>query len=142
MSNSTTTTNNNSKKRTVRPWKHLHQQEYDTIKLLLSTGLSTRTVAEIKGRSYNTIHNIKKSESLEDYRKTVTAQTARNYARRTAAAKAESVPAKAEQTEEVAVKGRTYFSEDSVNLERIASALERLAEAWERQPEKKSIFGK
>ena len=109
--------------------KHLTQEEYNMIKELQTIGVEPGRISKVTNRSYPTISRIRRSNDYEEY-KTFTVPKA----------------VVVEPLSEVATDEpqRTHFSEDSVNLERIASALERLALAWEAHPQttKRSIFTK
>lgn len=145
--------------RKVKAWTRLTQKEYDTIKTLLEADLPIAKVASIQDRAYSTVKAISVSNSMEDYLHGVNERAKRNKIRaaeRKARRQAALETPVADEPEEIDLpphlrpveaeaeqeRVKTHFSQDSVSLDRIATALERLADAWERQPEKKSLFGK
>lgn len=115
--------------------KHLKQEEYDKIKYMVSDlNLKVSDVVSITKRSKSCITNIKASSSLEDYHETNRKRQLLSYAQRGLDGKGQPL----NQVEEPVDSPEPAPAPD--NLERIAVALERLADAWESQPKKKGIF--
>ena len=127
-------------------------------KQLLSAGaFSTSQIADILGVSTSTVGRIRTAESLKDMRAKNAETTRRSYAKKHAAEQmpafeqeetpseqpsnepqASGKPAVSQKTEADLIAENTMYT-----LERIANAMERLADAWEKSPEKKKgIFGK
>jgi hypothetical protein len=107
------------------------KEEFNQIKTMNNEfGLSAKQIMSVTGRSSGTMSRVLSSNTWEDYRELIMQSNKKHYGPKNDAV------TKAPQ--------RTHLSEDSVNLERIASALERLALAWEAHPQttKRSIFTK
>lgn len=123
--------------RTPRSWKKLTQEEYDHIKLLAASGVKMATIAEIQKRAYGTISRVVNSKSLTGYHEEIRGYAQAKKAARTpkqdSVREIELPPFLREDEPQVTTQSFTMRQ----NVERIATALERLADAWERQPEKK-----
>ena len=124
--------------------------EFKNIKKMQELGIKAGAVANLVQRSSSTIYAIYRNDTLDDYINEMRVKIAEREARRKNG-QANQQDTKAEPATEdeptneplTQAPIKTYFSEDSLNLQRIATALERLADAWERQPEttkKKGLF--
>lgn len=129
--------------RKTNKWKHITQDEFDTIKLLISAGLKLDMVASVQDRSYSTIVTINNSNTLEEYKQRVRAYTAskkNGNKPRTVASEASDNDTLQQSVVDSFIDELNAPAKQPETLERIAVALERLADAWERTPEKKSTF--
>lgn len=102
-------------------------------KTLLGADLTITQVANLAGISQQSVGRIAKASTFADYKKQRSEAMKAYHAKNTAVA----APADAQQP--TPTKPTTAPKSD---LARIADALERLADAWEAAPTKKSIFGK
>ncbi len=113
--------------------KHLTEKDFDNIKTLLSTNLTTLQVSQLSQRSRTTVYAIRQADDFDAYKDIV-----RSYTRnKTKKEPAEETVVEAPKEQEAQ---RTNFNPDSANLARIATALERLADAWESTPNKRRLF--
>jgi hypothetical protein len=126
-------------------YKILTAQEFNQIKLLSASGLKPKQVqiALQNGRSTGTINRAAKFDTLEEYRKSMT-----DRLHATNKAKADNSGTKTPDAPVGLVKTDGYiqprpaatFSNTDMTLRRIASALERMADAWEAKPVKRRLF--
>ena len=133
--------------KTTKKYTKLDEDRFKQIVQLLEYGLNQKKVAEIVGCSGPTVSRVHRSKA-----KTMADWKAFNKLEREKRAKnrpAPDTPAKDPVTPNPiatelakAAPVKTRLSQDSVNLDRIANALERLATAWESQPAKRNIFSK
>lgn len=117
-------------------WKNLTPAEFKKIKALLDAGVSRIQVSKIMERSTATVTMISRAGSFDEYLDIV-----RSYYKTKSVAKQEE-EAKVEETiDEVNAAKRvvlhTHEGTEATSLNRIANALERLADAWEASPKKK-----
>lgn len=109
-------------------YKNLNEKEFYDIKRVLEVpGISRQQAADIVKRSYATVMVIQKHDTYEGYREEVRQTVAKSKARR--AAELESiVPALPINEVEVHIPASNEQA-----LERIANALERMADAWDKE---------
>lgn len=115
-----------------KSFKHITDQDFKSIKALLESGVSVSVVAKATGRAYTTVRAIYKTSTVEEYKMYVSEY--HNKKREVVDTTPKHLPEELEVAEE---PQRTRFSSDSVNLDRIATALERMADAWENKPKRK-----
>lgn len=118
-------------------WKKVSQAEFDQIKAMQNADISRTQVRKLTGRSYTVTSNIYRVKTLADYRALGQAQKQAKLERRIAT---EIIPEIAPETvvkptAKVAAKGQ----QEKEALERIATALENLVDAWNNSP-KRRIF--
>lgn len=116
-------------------YRILTHEEFDKIKTLHGMNLSNKQIQSILGnnRSTHTIAKIRHFDTLETYRKACSDAQAETASRN---------PSKLELANDGAVQPRvpSIVSVTDSQLVRIANALERLADAWESAPKKRSLF--
>ena len=112
------------KKKTT--WKYVTEAEYSTTKQLQSMGLTATKISKVTGRAPGTVQRIMNSTDMANY-KAITLANRTKYRKPTTPVEEMDAP----------VAKATNPNSD---LQRIAKALERLADAWEAAPRKKSIF--
>jgi hypothetical protein len=125
--------------------KRLTQDDYDQIKLLLAAGLKPSLVSEVSFRSHGTVNRIQQSKDFTDYKAELAKINAVYHARannRTASPAEQEILNKIEDPETPAghVVQAPGMSLSEVQMERIANALERLADAWEAHPKRTGLF--
>jgi hypothetical protein len=127
-------------------YTHIDESEYERIKEILDSGLVTQVkVAKWTGRSQPTLSFIANSDSYQEYRDKASHRN-----------RPKPAPVSVEPTEDTstatvevepsnvpdAVVEDVRALRNAASLERIAVALERLVEAWENTPTKKTgLFG-
>ena len=102
------------------------QEDFSVIKELNKLNLPHAKIQEITNRSSATIKRIIDSATLEDYTETLRLQNETYHNRRDLLIEPQTV----EQTE-LTIEGMASVFTPVDPLERIASALERLADCWE-----------
>ena len=118
-------------------YKVMTTKEFNTIKALISAGIRLNRVAEIVGRSQSAISRVNTFATLDDMHR-VQAERARNYATLRAERQQQEVPP-AQPSDGEPTNGTQRASEilssvrfsSNENLERIATALERIAKYFE-----------
>lgn len=120
--------------------KRITQEDYDQMKLLLAAGLKPSLVGEVCQRSHGSVNRVMRSASYEDYRESLTKMNKVYHAKADAKSTAPVEQEATSEPEQDLMTTKAYTADET--LERIASALERLAEAWEAQPRKNNFFGK
>lgn len=125
--------------KSTKKYTYLDEGKLNQIVGLLSFGLSQTAIAKIVGCSAATVSRVhtsgaKTMADLDAYRK---------QEREKRTPRLVEGAASDERVEEPVVTApmKTHSSKDSLNLDRIANALERLATAWESQPTKRNIIG-
>lgn len=108
----------------MKHFKMMKPSEYDHIKKLLALKLKSTQVSEITGRSSATVCYVKKSTDFADYH-----DICNKYNNKVTSVK-----------KEVSLDNPDKRDYVVSNLDRIATALERLATAWEARPEKHTWF--
>lgn len=117
-------------------YKSLTQEEFEKVKLLDGMGLTQVNIAKITGRSSATVSYICGADTFEDYKRNIRATYMKSAKYQTTVhAKQSVVPI----TDEVSMVVEEELLTDREYLKRIASALERMADAWEASP-KKGLF--
>lgn len=111
----------------TRGYKQLTQKDFDLIKLLQSNGLSRKNIQSITKRGHGTIWAIGKVDTLEEYK----ALVKKNNTPR------EVVEVTDEQAETHFTTLSVYETRMLNVLEELVTATNRLADAWEKTPEKK-----
>lgn len=101
--------------------KSVNQEGFDLVKILLEKGLSIVKTAEVSGYSHTTVSRMSAHETLDAYQEYM-----RVNFKTTGNGKPKTMPT----------------AEKDDTMERIAIALERLADAWEKVPERKGLFSK
>jgi hypothetical protein len=134
--------------------KRLSQEDYDQIKLLLAAGLKPSLVAEVSLRSHGTVNRIQQSRDFDEYKTELSKINAIYHAR---ANNRKSSPAELEVLKKIedpndvinegldklyGVPEMSLEERKVIALERQATALERLADAWEAHPKRTGLFGK
>lgn len=131
-------------------YEKLTPAEYDRIKLLQNAGINCTQASKIVGRAGSTTSRIYSSDSYEDYKSTLRETNRKSQENRKKRLLAKK-QAQSNQEADQEVKTATVMNLSTVTsenyddkhnwevdqLERIAVALERLANAWEAQPKKK-----
>ena len=122
----------------------LSESEFTQIKVMQSAGLKNLQVQKVLGnnRTTSTIGRVSKFDNLESYRKAMVDKANQNKAKLKQAAPDKPYfvqhykfnPAEVEQSPS------DNFSNVALELGRVASALERLADAWESSPTKRRLF--
>lgn len=122
-----------------RGWKFT-EKDFDTAKQLLKLDLTVGTVAKATGWGKATIGRAAMSETYLDYTTLTQSYTAKKpVVEVTAPEISEQSAASLTHSSKISAADiRTLTATDPV--ERIANALERLADAWESAPKKKGIF--
>lgn len=114
-------------------WKQINQKEFDSIKALQTAGLSAKKTSIVLNRGVNSINSVYKADTLEEHR---SMQRVRRYKyNKPSTTHLDIVPEP--HTSPTIVKTIKANTEPIIQLERIADALERLADAWEAAPVKK-----
>lgn len=127
----------------AKHWKKLNEKSFLLVKTLRNAGVKTKDIISISGISSGTVSKITRSETLADYvtmNRTYLSNRQPKPEEEIVVAEEESIENLFNKLNEVPSDGNTHFSEDSRNIARIATALERLADAWEAQPSKKKFF--
>ena len=136
--------------------KVLNEKTFQQGKRLLSAEqFSSSEIADILGVSISTAGRIRMSETLTEMRERNAETVRRSYAKKHAA---KEMPKFEEQSEQPSSEPQQENAKPAVSqptqseliqqetlytLQRIANQMERLADAWEKSPEKKKgIFGK
>lgn len=132
-----------------KKYTQVNEEEFNRIRVMFDAGLKTGVIVSITERSPHTINNIRKSKTWEQYQQVLADLYEKRKAEREAA-KDTQVPDLAEAMKKgdwekkVAVPSETEVATTAItnkrSLERIATALERLADAWEAQPNKRRLF--
>lgn len=123
------------RKRTVKKGA-VAEEDFAKVKALQAHGLTVKQIASITGWSSGATQIMHRFDTFEDYRNyRVKAST---YVKRDAPKPAPSVTKAQDKAPVPEVTTRSFT--DSDNLERIATALERLADAWESSPKKTGLF--
>lgn len=113
----------------------MDKNEYDKIKGLLVYGISAYDIAKIVNRHRTTVVRIAKSKDFEDY-KVITSSAVASYRQK----KKDKLENKYITVPELDLPQKVVNPDKTLAvLDRIAFALERLADAWEREP-KKGLF--
>ena len=135
-----------------KPRKVLDEKGFRHGKQLLSAGaFSSSEIADILGVSTSTVGRIRTAETLTEMKQKNAETTRRSYAKRHAAEQMPAFEQEETQSEQPSSEpqpsGKPAVSQKSeadliaentmYTLERIANAVERLADAWEKSPEKK-----
>jgi IS30 family transposase len=135
-------------------YKILDQQEFNTIRGLQSFGMTSKKIQEHLGnnRHTSTINTLRNFDTLEEYRQHVRDNKARSLAKapKVVPMTPENTPLFESKTPDVPTglstegmiqpRPAATFSTTEMTLRRIASALERMADAWEAKPAKRRIF--
>lgn len=142
----------------AKGYKRLSQEEYSKIKSLTEMDIADVAVAKIMGRSNSLVGMIRKSRSFAEYHEIVRSTLARTAANRiqnkTGKAQGKGVELQESLKEVVEAAERVINPEDITTeeqgyhesprllsaLHRIGDQLERLADAWEKEPAKKKFF--
>ena len=120
-------------------WKQMTPVEYDRVKQLIALKLTERQVIELTGRSTGTIHNIKNSDSWEDYKQRTRKQL-ETLKKKYPTLEDKNKRPEQETTSLEAGRVQVVAEHQTATLERIAKAMERLADAWESSPKRKTLF--
>lgn len=123
-----------------KKYTYLDETKFNKTLQLLDYGLSQTQVSKIIGCASSTVSRVHTSgaKTYLEWKAHLKQQREERLAKEQVE-KAEPNPIAEALAEAEPV--RTHFSEDSVNLDRIANALERLADAWEQSPAKrKGLF--
>lgn len=125
--------------RARRGWKFT-ESDFETVKGLLGYKLSHKQIAQATGWGAATVARAATAETYVDYMEVVARYTAKKPVEQ---ALTESVPA-IEETEVEEIL-EPVNEEEAIKMtvnavERIAVALERMADAWENSPKKKGLF--
>lgn len=137
-------------RKTSKGWTRINAEDFEALKhsvtLLINSGLTNQATSIALKRSSATISMIKRSATYEDYRALVDKYKA-NYAANKPKPEAEPV------AEPVAEQDPVEVSSDDVALaidelrltltiqmKEQTAAINRLADAWEAQPNKKGLF--
>lgn len=122
--------------------KRMNERDWNLVRTLRENGMKSKQVADITKRSSGTQAAIMESKDFADYQRLV-AERAKRWA------KPKPIRGLDIETDEPELPQPAQvwqFGDESNHLERIAVALERMADAWERkpdeQPAKRGIFGK
>lgn len=118
-------------------WTQLEQKEFNLVKDLQGAGLSISKAALVTKRSWGTIQMIYRNDTLDGYKQDVREQRYKYRADGAPVSRTSTPAAEEEVLAEEAPQTEVTKSLNETNLDRIATALERLADAWERQPERK-----
>lgn len=120
---------------------------FEHVQTLIGAKLTNKQITDITKVSNQTICRIKAADNFADYKAQRQAYL-RDYKARKAAGQVRPLRTKAAAADEVqpnpvqhspqiaAVEAGQFYA----NINRIANALERLAEAWENTPNKKGLF--
>lgn len=121
-------------------YTNMTETEFNTIKALQTAGCSARIATKATGRSGFTVGAIFKADDFHTYKDNVTSKWKNNpaYLKR----QAENAPVQVSVLDEFEqlINDTPALSTPEVHMERIATALERLADAWENSPKKRSLF--
>ena len=127
-------------------YKHLSTDEFKQAKLLQQAGLSANLSAKTMKRSPSVMSAIYKADSFDEYKANARDSIQRSYVNRGLTPQGKMPEEASATVESMLEDGKsedavdTQTNDDSHNLARIASALERLADAWENTPKKRSLF--
>lgn len=113
---------------------HIKADEFKSIKALASAGVSVATASRATGRSYNTVDRIFKSTDFENYTHLTQVKNGKAV-EPVVEEKHPDAPVPSMNDLMVSLHKRNVDAQ-----ERQASALERLADAWENSPKKRSLF--
>lgn len=120
--------------------KKMTKEEFDKIKTLCNTSLSNKQIMQVTGRSIAVIIYVKRADSYDEYREIVDkVYRNSNYFKKRNEEKAQA-ETKTAETKTIETAETTLESPEVIVLTRIAMALERLADAWENSPKKRSLF--
>lgn len=123
-------------------YKQLQEPEYHKIKALCNAGLNDTQIVKIMERSKATISTVRRSTDFADYKRIVHTYSEQrmSYRQREEGKKIEEKIDTENASHPVVTK--THAGTEATSLLRIANALERLADAWEAQPNKSGFFKK
>lgn len=123
-------------------YKYLTKEEFENMKLLQSAGLKAAMVIKVTKRSGGTVSAVFRSNTWEDYKKFNSEYRKAKENKKASILqgvgtdKIEVASIIPEPKDEIGAKlAQSCVVQDS--LDRIAVALERLADAWEKTPSKK-----
>lgn len=127
----------------------LTNEDFKLIKKLLDLGVGTKEISNISKRSEGTIGAFKKVDTFEEYKTNLAVKYAKRKAEMNKPIKefangifdqqklTDSLDKLSIRPKEIPVVKEPVEDNTNEQLIRIANALERLAVAWEKQPEKK-----
>lgn len=141
-------------RKTSKGWTRINAEDFEALKhsvtLLMNSGLTNQATSIALKRSSATISMIKRSATYEDYRTLINKYKA-NYA--ASKPKPEAEPVEEPATEPEAAQDPVEVSSNDVALaidelrltltiqmKEQTAAINRLADAWEAQPNKKGLF--
>lgn len=119
-----------------KSWKHMSEQDFTIIKTLQNLGVSQTKIIKTTGRGSGTVQRAMAAETFEGYVELTRAFNANRSTKPEVV-----VPTASDLTVEGhEEKYPALMNVTDVQLERIANALERMADAWEAAPAKRKLF--